>query len=43
MTETPAADPHAAIATAEAQALAAHEAGTCHESEFSCSHCEADA
>lgn len=30
----------AAIAAAEAQARAEHDAGTCHLSEFSCSHCE---
>jgi len=30
----------AAIETAEAQALAAHNAGTCGESEYSCSWCE---
>lgn len=32
---------HDAIATADARALADHEAGTCHQSEWSCSHCEA--
>ena len=30
----------AAVARAEAEALRAHEAGTCHLSEWSCSHCE---
>ena len=30
----------AAIERAEAEALRAHEAGTCHLSEWSCSHCE---
>lgn len=34
-------DPLAAIEAAEAAALAAHEAGTCHLSEWSCSYCEA--
>lgn len=29
------------IQVAEAEALARHRAGTCHESEWSCSHCEA--
>ena len=29
------------IRAAEAEALARHQAGTCHESEWSCSHCEA--
>ncbi len=33
----------AAVARAEAEALRAHEAGTCHLSEWSCSHCEAAA
>ena len=33
----------AAIERAEAEALRAHEAGTCHLSEWSCSHCEAAA
>jgi len=28
-----------AIATAEARALGEHEAGRCHLSEWSCSHC----
>ena len=32
-----------AVAAAEAEALRAHEAGTCHLSEWSCSHCEAAA
>ena len=32
-----------AVADAEAEALRAHEAGTCHLSEWSCSHCEAAA
>lgn len=32
---------HEAIASAEAQALADHNAGTCHQSEWSCSFCEA--
>ena len=31
----------AAVARAEAEALRAHEAGECHLSEWSCSHCEA--
>jgi hypothetical protein len=31
----------AAIHNAEARALAAHQAGTCRLSEWSCSHCEA--
>ncbi len=31
-----------AVAQAEASALAAHNAGTCHLSEWSCSYCEAD-
>lgn len=30
-----------AVANAEAAALAAHNAGTCHLSEWSCSACEA--
>ena len=30
----------AAVEHAEAEALRAHEAGTCHLSEWSCSHCE---
>ena len=30
-----------AVADAEAEALRAHEAGECHLSEWSCSHCEA--
>jgi hypothetical protein len=30
----------AAVLSAEADALAAHEAGTCGESEWSCSLCE---
>lgn len=30
------------IDAAETDALARHQAGTCHESEWSCSHCEAD-
>jgi len=34
-------DLHAAVANAEAAAVAAHNAGTCHLSEWSCSHCEA--
>jgi len=33
----------AAVARAEAEALRAHESGTCHLSEWSCSHCEATA
>ena len=33
----------AAIERAEAEALRAHEAGTCRLSEWSCSHCEAAA
>lgn len=33
----------AAIERAEAEALRAHEAGTCHLSEWSCTHCEAAA
>ena len=33
----------AAIERAEAEALRAHEAGECHLSEWSCSHCEAAA
>lgn len=37
-TATP--DPIAAIAAAEADALARHDAGTCGQSEWSCSHCE---
>jgi len=32
-----------AVADAEAEALRAHEAGECHLSEWSCSHCEAAA
>lgn len=32
-----------AVADAEAEALRAHEAGECHLSEWSCSHCEARA
>ena len=36
-------DLFAAVAAAEATALAEHNAGTCHLSEFTCSHCEADA
>ena len=32
-----------AVADAEAEALRAHEAGTCHLSEWSCTHCEAAA
>ena len=35
--------PFTAIDAAEAQALADHRAGTCHLSEFSCSHCEVSA
>lgn len=31
-----------AVAGAEADALAAHRAGTCSESPWSCSHCEAE-
>ena len=31
---------HAAIAGAESEAQAAHDAGVCHLSEFSCSACE---
>jgi len=31
----------AAVARAEAEALRAHESGTCRLSEWSCSHCEA--
>ena len=31
----------AAVQRAEAEALAAHEAGTCTDSEWSCSFCEA--
>lgn len=34
---------YAAIAAAEAVALAEHKAGTCHLSEWSCSHCESEA
>jgi len=30
----------AAVARAEAEALRAHESGTCHLSEWSCTHCE---
>ena len=33
----------AAIERAEAEALRAHEAGTCHLSEWSCSACEQEA
>ena len=33
----------AAVLRAEAEALRAHEAGECHLSEWSCSHCEAAA
>jgi len=33
----------AAVLRAEAEALRAHEAGTCHLSEWSCSHCESAA
>jgi hypothetical protein len=36
-------DPFAAIDAAYAQALAEHNAGTCHLSEWSCSYCEASA
>ena len=32
-----------AVADAEAEALRLHEAGECHLSEWSCSHCEAAA
>ena len=32
-----------AVADAEAEALRLHEAGGCHLSEWSCSHCEAAA
>ena len=32
----------AAVLRAEAEALRAHEAGECHLSEWSCSHCDAD-
>lgn len=42
MTTTPADLLLDAVTSAEAQALAAHEAGTCHLSEWSCSHCEAE-
>ena len=38
---TTTSDPIAALAAAEADALAAHFAGTCRDSEWSCSHCEA--
>ncbi|MCB9376997.1 MAG: hypothetical protein H6515_14175 [Microthrixaceae bacterium] len=31
----------AQIDAAEAEALAGHQAGICHDSEWSCSHCEA--
>ena len=34
---------HDAIAAAEAEALAHHQAGTCHLSEWACSYCEAEA
>ena len=33
----------AAIAAAEAEARRQHDAGTCHLSEWSCSHCEGEA
>lgn len=33
----------AAVARAEAEALRAHEAGTCHLSEWSCTACEQEA
>lgn len=36
-------NPAAAIAAAQAQALASHRAGTCHRSEWSCGHCEREA
>ena len=36
-------DLFAAVAAAEATALAEHNAGTCQASEWSCSHCESDA
>jgi hypothetical protein len=42
VTATTQADPIAAIEAAEQQARAEHEAGTCHLSEWSCSHCEAE-
>lgn len=32
-----------AIVAAEAHAFGQHLAGTCHESEWSCSHCESEA
>ena len=32
-----------AVADAEAEALRAHEAGTCHLSEWSCTACEQEA
>lgn len=35
-------DPIAAILAAEADAFAAHNAGTCGESEWSCSACESE-
>ena len=35
-------DPTAAIAEAEAEALAQHQRGECHLSEWSCSFCEAE-
>lgn len=40
---TTTADPIAAIDRAYAEALARHKAGTCHQSEWSCSYCEATA
>lgn len=40
-TATPEPDVLGAIVGAEEQARAAHEQGTCHESEWSCSYCEA--
>lgn len=40
---TSAADLLSAIDRAEAEARASHDAGRCHESEWSCSYCEAEA
>lgn len=37
---TEVADPIATITAAESHALAEHDAGRCHLSEFSCSACE---
>lgn len=42
MTELTISDPIAAVAAAEAEVQAQHEAGTCHLSEWSCSYCEAE-